>query len=93
VVLTGLLPAHLDQLGLALGIVQAGRPFRTAQLAQGQTSTHSEYITELTYYLPVTGWLSLQPDIQHVHQVGFSSELHDAWLFGLRFELTMSKSE
>ena len=76
-----------DQLGLAFGIVRAGRDFRVAQVAEGLDTASDERIVELTYYFPATGWLSLQPDIQHVHRAGFDAAVRDAWVFGVRFSL------
>jgi porin len=93
IVLSHLLPGREDRLGLAMGIVSAGTPFRAAQLMQGQTITRQEHITELTYFIPATHWLSLQPDIQHVQHAGFSNDVSNAWVFGLRFEVTMSRNK
>jgi len=93
VVLSGLLPNKQDQLGLAIGIAVAGDPFRDAQQAQGLSTRRQERITELSYLAPITEWLSLQPDIQHVQHPGFNSDAETAWVFGLRFKLATSFSK
>lgn len=92
--MSGTLPGRdRDQLGLAIGIAGAGRPFREAQAVQSLNTTRQERVTELTYFLPVTGWLSLQPDIQHVEHAAFDATLRSSWVFGLRFELTAAMSK
>ncbi|MGC3980043.1 MAG: carbohydrate porin [Steroidobacteraceae bacterium] len=88
IVMTGLPGRASDQLGLAVGTAMAGTPYREAQASQSLATTHHERITELTYFTPITPWLSLQPDIQYVEHAGFDAGVGHAWVFGLRLELT-----
>jgi porin len=85
-VLTGMwLPD--DQLGLALAVASLGEPWRESQHAQGLATDEHEYIWELSYRFALTGWLTLQPDVQYVRNPGMNPDVRDAWLVGLRFEL------
>lgn len=94
IVMSGTLPGRdKDQLGLAIGIAGAGHPFRDTQAAQSLDTTRQERIAELTYFLPITGWLSLQPDIQYVEHAAFDATLRHSWVFGLRFELSAAVSK
>lgn len=88
-VLSGTLPGRsADQLGIAIGVATASKWHRAALAAQALDSASEERLIELTYLLPVTSWLSLQPDIQHVEHAGFDASVRSAWVIGLRFELT-----
>lgn len=89
IVLSGITAAHPeDHFALSFAMATAGQPFREAQLNNGVRSTRTEQITELTYYLPITSWLALQPDVQHVRHPGFDAQIASSWVVGVRFEVT-----
>ena len=87
----GLVPGRPDdQLGLAIGSVQSGSPWREAQALSGTPADARETTVELTWRMPVNDWLTLQPDLQYVINPGLSPGLDDAVVVGLRFELGTS---
>lgn len=83
-------PEREEQLGLAIGAIENGRPFRRVQTDLGSSVERHETAIELTYRTQVLPWLALQPDVQYIINPGTDPSLEDAWLVGLRFELTWS---
>lgn len=81
-----------DQLGIAFGSVGAGSPLRNALAIAGTPLDSRETNVELTWRLPVSDWLTLQPDLQYVIAPGFDPQADDAFVVGLRFELGTSWS-
>lgn len=79
-----------EQLGLAVGNVTNGRDFRRAQAALGSTFESHETAIELTYRVQLLPWLAVQPDLQYIVDPGTAPELDNAWLVGLRFQLSWS---
>jgi porin len=49
----------------------------------------AETAFELTYHMPITGFLSVQPDIQYIQHPGLDPANQDAWVIGLRTELAL----
>ena len=85
VVATGLFAARPDdRLGLAFASARVGNPLRRA----AATADRHETTIELTYSARITDWLRLQPDLQYVINPGADPALDDAWVIGLRFELS-----
>lgn len=75
-----------DQLGLALGRVRFGSPYRhVAELGGESLGTHETNV-ELTYRMPLTPRLTLQPDVQYVINPGGVPGRSDAVVVGLRTE-------
>lgn len=86
---TGLLPGRPDdQLGLAVASVRNGRRFREAMNLAGTPVGLRETNIELSYRLAATDWLVLQPDLQYIVSPGMNPEVQDAFVLGLRFELS-----
>lgn len=79
-----------EQLGIAVASIENGRPFRRAQSDVGSAFERHETAIELTYRVQALSWLALQPDLQYIINPGTDPSLDDAWLIGLRFELTWS---
>lgn len=77
-----------EQLGIALASVENGRPFRRAQSALGSSVDRHETAIEFTYRVQALPWLALQPDVQYIINPGTDPSLEDAWVIGLRFELS-----
>lgn len=75
-----------DRIGIAVGSVRFGKPYRRAVAAGGEPVEAGELIVEATYRAPVTDWLTLQPDIQYVIDPGGGATAN-ALIFGLRVEL------
>lgn len=70
-----------DQLGFAVGSARTGDEARRS----GGSTAH-ETTLELTYSLPVTDWLRLQPDIQYIRHPGADPALGSALVVGIRFQ-------
>ena len=81
-----------DELGLALAMARTGSDFKASrQLDELNTDNHETAI-ELTYRAPVSGWLTLQPDIQYIINPGTDPQQGNALTIALRFELSYSRS-
>lgn len=91
VVATGLIRSRPeDQLGLAFSSARVGEPaIRVARLAGAALASHETNI-ELTYSTQINSWLRLQPNIQYVTNPGADKGLHNALVFGVRFEMSAS---
>lgn len=86
--LTG--PGSAEQLGLAIANVTNGAAFRHAQADLGLAYERHETAIELTYRVQPLSWLALQPDLQYIINPGTDPTLDNAWVVGLRFELSWS---
>ena len=75
-----------DQVGIAVGTVEFGDPFRRGLLLEGDRVGAREVIVEATYRAPVTRWLTLQPDLQYVINPGGRPSQDNALILGLRAE-------
>ncbi|MDJ0848962.1 MAG: carbohydrate porin [Myxococcota bacterium] len=83
VVVTRPFPGRDDDLfGLGFVHLRLSDDFVAERRARGETATRRERVLEVTYRLQVTGWLSLQPDIQFIFSPAFSDR--DATVVGLR---------
>jgi porin len=71
--------------GLAAGEDKLGLAFARNKFSPGQTdSKSSESITELSYQVPVTSYLRVQPDIQYICKPGGTSQYQNALVIGIR---------
>lgn len=85
VVARGLVPTRPnDRLGLAVASAGIGAAW---DRATGGADSHETSI-ELTYSTQVTDWLRVQPDVQYILNPGGNPVLDNAFVVGLRFELT-----
>ncbi len=75
-----------DQVGIAVGLVEFGNPFRRGLLREGAQIGAREVIVEASYRAPVTDWLTLQPDLQYVINPGGRPSQENALILGLRAE-------
>jgi porin len=50
--------------------------------------TNAEKAIELTYLIPVTAWLALQPDLQYVITPNTTPAIPNALAFQLRLEMS-----
>jgi porin len=81
-----------DAFGLAVAYGRTGDIYRTVQALAGIPAASAETSYELTYRAPVTGWLALLPSVQFVSNPGADLAMRDAWVVGVRFELSHEKS-
>lgn len=81
-----------DALGFAVAYGRTGDLYRSVQSLAGISSASAETSYELTYLAPVTGWLALVPSVQFVKHPGADLSMNDAWVVGLRFQLSREKS-
>lgn len=88
-VYTGLLPRRgEDVVGLGVSAAFNGSRFETAQAGSGTPVEGHETAFELSYWMPVLPWLSLQLDLQHIVNPGSDPRLDNATLLGLRYQVT-----
>ena len=69
-----------DMVGIGLAYAEIGRSERSHDRHEAET------VVELFYRLPVTGWMSLNPDLQWVHRPGGTDDT--ALVAGLRVATT-----
>jgi porin len=81
-----------DAFGLAVAYGRTGEVYRTVQTLAGVPAASAETSYELTYRAPMTEWLTLAPSVQFVDNPGADLAMSDAWVIGLRFELSHEKS-
>jgi porin len=75
-----------DRLGLAIGYLHISRD---SMFARPPFNGSYELPIELTYRAQLTDWLTVQPNIQYIHNptVEMTPTKRDSFLFGLHFEL------
>lgn len=76
-----------DQIGVAIGLVEFGGPFRRSSALAGDPLARRELIIEATFRAPVSRWLTFQPDVQYVVNPGGRRDLRDAVVVGFRTEI------
>jgi len=81
-----------DAVGLGIAYAHTGAPYRAAMTFQGQPATAAETSLELAYHAELTDWLTLLPLVQYVRNPGMDRSLDDAWIAGLRFEISREKA-
>lgn len=81
-----------DQWGLSIASAGAGQDWRRAADMAGTPSERHETAIEMTYRAPLTDWLTLQPDLQYVINPGADRSLEDAFVIGLRIEISGAMS-
>jgi porin len=88
-VYTGAFPGRdEDVLGLGVSAAINGDDFKTAQDLAGSPVDNREVAVELTYWMPMLPWLSLQLSVQHIRNPDTDPAVDDATLVGLRYQLT-----
>jgi porin len=81
-----------DALGLGIAWAHTGAPYRALMSFQGRPATTAETSVELAYRAQVADWLSVLPLVQYVRDPGMDRASTDAWVAGLRFEISREKS-
>lgn len=88
-VATGPFPSRpQDLLGFAISEARNGDPYHEANALAGNKVDAREFHYELTYRTQVTDWLALQPTLHYVMNPDTDPSRSDAFVIGLRFELT-----
>lgn len=75
-----------DEIGLAYSSASTGGEVRWAHALLGEPRERYERAIELTYKVPLTEWLTVQPDVQYIVNPGADAQLEDSLVFGLRLE-------
>lgn len=75
-----------DAFGLGISHIFFGDKYVDSVRAGGETATSSQTIIEATAQFPLSGWLTVQPDIQYVIDPHFSGE--NALILGVRGSMT-----
>jgi len=75
-------------LGLAAAQIRVGSAYRAQRAAAGLATEAHERNLELTWRVPLGKHVALQPDVQYVHNPGADPGIADAWVVGLRVELS-----
>ena len=81
-----------DAFGFGVAYGRTGDLYRAVQDFAGIPAASAETSFELTYLSPLTSWLALAPSVQFVHNPGADLANRDAWVVGLRFEISHEKS-
>ena len=81
-----------DAFGFAVAYGHTGDLYRAAQNFAGVPAASAETSYELTYRSPITSWLALAPSVQFVRNPGADLSMRDAWVVGLRFDLSQGKT-
>jgi len=88
-VYTGLFPGREeDVVGLGVSAARNGDDFKQAQSAAGTPVADAEVAYELSYWMPLLPWLTVQLDAQLISNPSTDPALDDALLFGLRYQVT-----
>jgi len=77
-----------DAVGIAVAHGRTSAAFRRAMAFEGATPLDSETQVELTWRTPLRPWLAIVPSMQWVNNPGADDALRDAWVAGLRFEMS-----
>lgn len=82
---TGLVPGRgSDILGLGMARVHTGDAYRRVT----PRASHAETALEMTYQANLTDYAMIQPDVQYIIDPGASSATDNAWVVGVRGQLS-----
>jgi porin len=81
-----------DSLGFGVAWARVGDEYRALRSFDGQAASSAETTFELVYRAELSPWLSVLPNLQFVRDPGADPLVGDAWVAGLRFELTRDRS-
>jgi porin len=85
----GLLPGRDDVVGLAVAHARNGGVYRDAMRDAGFATTAAETAIELTWRMPLGGYVVLQPDLQYVIDPDTDPTIDDAFVAMLRIEVAL----
>jgi porin len=81
-----------DTLGFGIARANLSDEYRALRSFEGEPASSGETTFELVYRAELTPWLSLLPNVQLVRDPNGDPSLRDAWIAGVRFELTRDRS-
>jgi porin len=81
-----------DAIGFAVAHARTGDHFRNQLAFDGGAPAKSETAFELTWRSPLTDWLAIVPSVQYVATPGADRSFSNAWIAGVRFELSRAHS-
>ena len=81
-----------DGFGIAVAHARTGRQFRSQLAADGGRPAHSETAVELTWRAPLARWMAVVPGVQWVASPGADRAVRNAFVAGLRFEMSWDGS-
>jgi porin len=91
-VFTKMIPGREDdQFAISYSRARTADKYRLAIANAGEQATEYEAVWEATYRVPVTPWLTLQPDVQYVVHPGADAQIKNATVLGLRFEFSLDR--
>jgi carbohydrate-selective porin OprB len=79
-----------EHVALGVAYAQNGSPARRRASVAGESLLAHESLVELSWRVPVTSRLVLQPDLHYIFNPGSRSGLKDAFALGLRVELDLT---
>lgn len=92
-VVSNLLPGRAeDGVGIAIAHARTGRQFRSQLAFDGGRPARSETAVELSWRAPLAPWLAVVPGVQWVASPGADRAARDAFIAGIRFELSWARS-
>jgi porin len=83
--------AHGSTLGLAASEARVGTDYRSLHRRAGHDLERYERNVELTWRVPIGEHVVLQPDVQYVVNPGAERRIPDAWVVGVRVELSATR--
>ena len=84
-VYTGLIPTRdADKLGVAFGYAQMGSQYAALGSSQGLPGVGYEAVAELSYCMPLSPAVSIQPDLQYILHPGGTQQYGNALVIGVR---------
>jgi porin len=78
-------------MGLAASEARVGADYRAVRHRAGLPAERYERNVELTWRVPLGAHLVLQPDLQYIVNPGADRRIQDAWVVGLRMELSVTR--
>lgn len=86
----GLIPGrHRDRLGFGVAAAHLGSDFRQSLSNAGTSAEDWEIALELKYFVSLTPWLSIRPDLQYVIHPGGDRSLQNALSIGVRLTVSL----
>lgn len=83
--------ARGSQVGLAASEARVGADYRSLQGPLGNDLARYERNFELTWRVPLGAHIVLQPDVQYVVNPSAERRIPNAWVIGVRLELTVPR--
>ena len=76
-----------DQVGVAVAAAHNGSDYIRSERSEGRRAEDAEIVVELTWRVPITKWLHVQPDLQYVTNPDTDPARRNALLAIFRIDL------